>query len=143
METLWSKRGYFIIVGNAHVLVYYPIISYQRIWFYRSETMDMVRLCCNNGDSVKWNPSKFYSTYYTGEDIFIGFVRCWTMPRWWHIAENLMTHQIIHWLTYDLYQEICNVYDGILSHKFNKRIRCGDSILCLTYYSIIIISYTD
>ena len=36
---------------NAHTLVYYPIISYQRIGFYRVETMDMEITRCNNGVS--------------------------------------------------------------------------------------------
>ena len=43
METLWSKRGYFGLLGNDHILVHYPIISYQRIKFYRVEIMDMGR----------------------------------------------------------------------------------------------------
>ena len=31
MEKLLSERGYFELLGNDHILVYYPIISYQRI----------------------------------------------------------------------------------------------------------------
>ena len=27
MEILWSKRGYFGVLGNVHILVSYPIIS--------------------------------------------------------------------------------------------------------------------
>ena len=34
METLWSERGYFVLLGTDHILVYYPVISYQRIMFY-------------------------------------------------------------------------------------------------------------
>ena len=37
------KRGYFGLLGNGHILVYYPLISYQRINVYRVETMDMGR----------------------------------------------------------------------------------------------------
>ena len=37
MEILWFKKGYFGLLGNAHILVYYPIISYQRIEVYRDE----------------------------------------------------------------------------------------------------------
>ena len=43
MDKLWSERGYFVLLGNVHILVYYPTISYQRIKFYRVETMDMGR----------------------------------------------------------------------------------------------------
>ena len=34
------------------------------------------------------------------------------------------------------------MYDGILSHKLKKLTCCGESILCLTYYIIHILSYT-
>ena len=37
METLWSERGSFGLLGNDHILVYYRIISYQIIKFYRVE----------------------------------------------------------------------------------------------------------
>ena len=37
METLWPERGYFGLLGNAQILVYYPSISYQRIKVYRVE----------------------------------------------------------------------------------------------------------
>ena len=37
METLWFERGYFGLLGNTHILVYYPLISYQRIEVYRVE----------------------------------------------------------------------------------------------------------
>ena len=33
MEILWSKRGYFGPLRNIHILVYYPILSYQKIKF--------------------------------------------------------------------------------------------------------------
>ena len=35
METLWSERGYFVLLGNDYILVYYPIIYYQRMKVYR------------------------------------------------------------------------------------------------------------
>ena len=44
METLWSKRGYFGLLGNAHIF-YCPIISYQMkglkqwLWEYYDGTM--------------------------------------------------------------------------------------------------------
>ena len=47
------QKGVFGLLSNAHVLVYYPIISYQRIEVYRVETMDMGRFRYNNGDSGK------------------------------------------------------------------------------------------
>ena len=37
METLRSERRYFGLLGNDHILVYYPIIPYQRIKVYRVE----------------------------------------------------------------------------------------------------------
>ena len=53
MEILWSEKGYFGILGNDHILVHYPIISYQRIKVYKVETIDMGRFHWNNGVSVK------------------------------------------------------------------------------------------
>ena len=34
---IMSKKAYFRILGYAHILVYYPIIYYQRIEVYRVE----------------------------------------------------------------------------------------------------------
>ena len=65
METLWSKRGYFGLLWNACILVYYPFISYQRIEVYRVETTDMGTFHWNNGVSGICNPSKYFSTYCT------------------------------------------------------------------------------
>ena len=65
METLWSKRGYFGLLDNDNILVYFPIISYQRIKFYVFETLDVGRFRWNNSVSGKWNPSKYY-IYCTG-----------------------------------------------------------------------------
>ena len=61
------QNGYFGLLGNYHILVYYPSISYQRIEVYRVETMDMGRFCWNNSISGKWNPSKYYSDYCMGK----------------------------------------------------------------------------
>ena len=66
MEILWSKKGYFGLLGNDNILVYYYIISCQRIEVYRVETMDMRRLNWNNGVSGKYNPSKYGGIYCTG-----------------------------------------------------------------------------
>ena len=35
---------------------------------------------------------------------------------------------------------IPGMYDGILPHKLKKLTRCGESIVCLAYYSILILS---
>ena len=40
MEILWTKRGYFGLLGNTSIFNY-PIISYQRINVYRVEAKDM------------------------------------------------------------------------------------------------------
>ena len=45
------RKGIFGPFGNAHILVYYPIISYQRIEVYRFGKMYMGRFHCNNGVS--------------------------------------------------------------------------------------------
>ena len=66
METVWHGRGYFGLLGKAHILVYYNIISYQRIEVYRVETMDMGGLFWNNDVGRKRNPNKYGSTYCTG-----------------------------------------------------------------------------
>ena len=41
IEVLWSKRVYFGILGNAHILVSCPIMYYCRIKVYRVKIMDM------------------------------------------------------------------------------------------------------
>ena len=66
MKTLWSKRGYLRPLGNDHILVYCPIISYQRINAYKVERMDMGRFRWNNGVSGKCNPSKYDGNHFTG-----------------------------------------------------------------------------
>ena len=48
---LWSERGYFGLLGNNYIYFYCLIISYQRIKFYRVETMDMGISRWNNGVS--------------------------------------------------------------------------------------------
>ena len=45
------RNGIFWTIGEQSCLVYYPIISYQRIKVYRVETMDTGRSHCNNGVS--------------------------------------------------------------------------------------------
>ena len=35
---------YFGLLGNTHILVYYPRVSSQKIEVYRVETMDMVNI---------------------------------------------------------------------------------------------------
>ena len=50
------QKGVFLTIGETHIFLYYPIISYQRIEFYRVETMDMGILHWNNGVSGKLNP---------------------------------------------------------------------------------------
>ena len=66
MEKLWSERGYLRPLWVDHILVYYPIISYQKIKVYSVETMDMVIFHWNNGVSEKCNPSNCYGIFYTG-----------------------------------------------------------------------------
>ena len=44
------QKGYFGLLGNTHILVYYPIVSSLKIDIYRFETLDMcniplTRLC--------------------------------------------------------------------------------------------------
>ena len=63
METLWSNKVYFGLLGNDHIFVYYPIIYYQRIDMYRVETMDMRIFRWNSGVSGKFNPSKYGVIY--------------------------------------------------------------------------------
>ena len=36
-----AERGYFGLLMITNILVYYPLVSYQRIKVYRFETMDM------------------------------------------------------------------------------------------------------
>ena len=78
---------YFELLGNAHILVYYPIISYQSIEVYRIEKMGIGIFLWNNGVSGKLNTSKYYITYCTGKIFWeesYGVERC-------HIAEKLLT----------------------------------------------------
>ena len=76
MDNLWSDRGYFVLLGNDHILVYYHIISYQRIKFYRVEIMDMGRSLWNNVVSGKCNLIKYSGIYYTAYDTLVGVIRC-------------------------------------------------------------------
>ena len=130
-------------MGNAHILAYYPIISYQGIEVYRIETMCMGRLFWNNAVGVKWNTSKYFSTYLTGKDIFVRVIWCGNIPRFWRINDTSLAHWIICWFMYDSYEVVCNVYGEILSHKLNKRTHFGGYILCLAYYGILIRSSDD
>ena len=57
---------YFGLLGNDHVLVYYPFISHHRIKFYGFETMDMGRFLWNNSVSGKCNPSNYGGIYCMG-----------------------------------------------------------------------------
>ena len=59
------QNGIFWTIGEKSYIVYYPIISYQNIKFYRVETMDMGRSQWNNGVSGKCNRGKYYGTYCT------------------------------------------------------------------------------
>ena len=43
------RNGIFWTIGEQYYIVYYPIISYQKINVYTVETMDMGRSKCNNG----------------------------------------------------------------------------------------------
>ena len=45
------RNEIFWTIGEKTYLVYYPIISYQKIKVYRVETMDMGRSHWNNGVS--------------------------------------------------------------------------------------------
>ena len=134
---------YFGLLGNAHILVYYRIISYQRIEVYRVKTTNMGKFFWKNGVRGRCNPNRYYSNYCTRYDILVVVIRCWTMPYFWKISDNSLTHQIMRWLFYDSYKVVFNVYDGILSHKLMKLTHCDESILCLTYYIIRIQMYTD
>ena len=53
------QKGYFGLLGNAHILVYYPILSCQYIYIYRVETLDMGRFRWNNCVSM-------YGVRYSG-----------------------------------------------------------------------------
>ena len=45
------QKEIFRTIGEKSYIVYYPIISYQKIKIYRVETMDMGRYQWNNGVS--------------------------------------------------------------------------------------------
>ena len=47
------------------IFFYYPIISYQRIEFYRVEKMGMGRFLWNNPVGGKFNPSDYGGIYCT------------------------------------------------------------------------------
>ena len=66
MENLWFERGYFGLLGNDHILVYYPIISYQRIKVYGVEIIDMGIFRWYNDVSRNYNPTKYCGVYCTG-----------------------------------------------------------------------------
>ena len=66
METLWYEREYFVELGNAHTLVYYPMIYYQIVGVNRVEIMYIRIFRWNNGFNGKYNTSKYYSNYSMG-----------------------------------------------------------------------------
>ena len=66
MDTLWSERGYFGLLENYHILVYYHAISYQRIKFYKVETINMEILRWKNGGSGKLLCYLLYGIIYFG-----------------------------------------------------------------------------
>ena len=43
------QNGILWTIGEQYYIVYYPIISYQKIKVYRVETMDMGRSQCKKG----------------------------------------------------------------------------------------------
>ena len=43
------RNGIFWTIGEQSYIIYYPIISYQKIKDYGAETMDMGRSHWNNG----------------------------------------------------------------------------------------------
>ena len=45
------QNGIFLTIGEQSYFVYYPIIYYRRIKFYRVKTMDLGRSHWNNGVS--------------------------------------------------------------------------------------------
>ena len=47
------RKGLFWTIGEQSYFVYYPITSYQKIKFYRVETVDMGRYHWNNGISER------------------------------------------------------------------------------------------
>ena len=47
-EILWSKTGYFELLGNTYIFFYCPIISYQWIKVYRVEIMDIGNISLNH-----------------------------------------------------------------------------------------------
>ena len=69
------RNGIFWTIGEQTYFVYYPIISYRKIKFYRIEIMiwedptgtivSVGRFYCNNGVSLKCNRGKYYGTYCT------------------------------------------------------------------------------
>ena len=71
---IMAQKGIFGLSRNDHNLVYYPIISYQRIQVYRVEKMDMGIFIWINGVSGKCNPSKYYSNYCMWWNILVAFI---------------------------------------------------------------------
>ena len=45
MDISWSKKEYFELLGYTRILVYYPLVSFQRIKVYRVLKMDMKSRC--------------------------------------------------------------------------------------------------
>ena len=64
------------MLRNAHILIYYLIISYKSIEFYRVETIHMRIFYLNDGVDVKFNLVQYYSTYCTRQDILVGVIPC-------------------------------------------------------------------
>ena len=82
------RKRYFVLLGNTHILVYYLLVPFQRIKFYRAETMDMLGFFWNNGVRGICNPSKYCVTCCTGLATLVGFLLCLMIKYLWHISDT-------------------------------------------------------
>ena len=97
LEMLWSKTGYFGLLGNKHILyiiLLYIIERYRFIglkqWIWEDPTGTMVsvgQFCWNNGVSGKWNRDKYCGTYCTRYDTLVRFL-LWYVCTWSHTLNN-------------------------------------------------------
>ena len=75
-DNLWSERGYLGLLGSGHILVNYPIISYQMIKVYRAKKWTWEY---SSGTMVSGENEIILSTIVfivRDDNPLVGFIRC-------------------------------------------------------------------
>ena len=92
MDTLWSERGYFGLLRKNHILVYHPIISYQRKKVYRVERMNIGKILLTHWcqQNIKMQPSQEILCYLLYDMRYLGMILLMIyVCTWIHMLNNV------------------------------------------------------